>query len=186
MPTSQVETDAKDKMNGSIHALEHDFTTLRTGRASTGLLDGVVVTNYGTPSPINQVATVSVPDARTITIQPWDRNMLAPIEKAILAANLGMTPNNDGRLIRLNIPQLTEERRKELVKKAHAMAEKCRVAVRNVRRHCNEELKRMEKNKEISENEREISQEKIQKVTDNFIEDIDKRLAAKEKEILEV
>jgi ribosome recycling factor len=173
-------------MAGAIEAMEHDFITLRTGRASAALLEGVVVQAYGTPSPINQIATISIPDARSIMIQPWDRNMVAPIEKAILAANLGVTPNNDGRVIRMAIPQLTEDRRKDLVKKAHQMAEKCRVAVRNVRRHCNEELKRMEKAKEISENELGISEEKIQKITDGKIEEIDKRLVVKEKEIMEV
>lgn len=173
-------------MAGAIEALEHEFVTLRTGRATTGLLDGVAVAAYGTPSPINQIATIAVPDARTLTIQPWDRNMLAPIEKAILAANIGFTPSNDGRVIRINVPPLTEERRKEMVKKAHAMAEKSRVAVRNVRRHCNDELKRMEKAKEISENELGISEEKIQKITDGYIEEIDKRVQAKEKEIMEV
>ena len=186
MPTSTIEKEARDKMLGAIRAMEEDFITLRTGRAATALLDSVVVQAYGAPSPINAIATVAVPDARTITIQPWDRNMVAPIEKAIMAANLGFTPNNDGRMIRINVPQLTEERRKELVKKAHAMAEKCRVAVRNVRRHCNEELKRMEKAKEISENEIGIAQDKIQKITDEKIVEIDKHLAAKEKEVMEV
>ncbi len=186
MPTSTVEKEARDKMAGAIRALDEEFVTLRTGRASAGLLDAVVVQAYGAPSPINAIATISIPDARTITIQPWDRNMVAPIEKAIMAANLGFTPNNDGRMIRINVPQLTEERRKELVKKAHGMAEKCRVAVRNVRRHCNEELKRMEKAKEISENENAIAQEKIQKITDEKIAEIDKHMAAKEKEVMEV
>ena len=186
MPTSTVEKEAKDKMAGAIEAMEHDFVTLRTGRASAGLLEGVLVQSYGTPMPINQVATISIPDARSIMIQPWDRNMIAPIEKAILQANLGVTPNNDGRVVRITIPQPTEERRKDLVKKAHQMAEKCRVAVRNVRRHCNEELKRMEKAKEISENEQGVAEDKIQKITNQYIEEVDRHLAVKEKEIMEV
>ena len=167
-------------------ALEHEFATLRTGRATPALFDGVEVDAYGSKSPIKQIASISIPDAKTVIIQPWDKNVMAAIEKAIMAANLGFTPNNDGKVIRINIPQLTEERRKELVKMAHHMAEQSRVAVRNVRRHINDELKKAEKNSEISEDDLHRMIDVVQKMTDEHIEEIGKHLAAKEKEIMEV
>ncbi len=182
----KIDKQTKEKMGGAVEAMIRDFDTLRTGRASTALLDGVTVDAYGAPTPINQVASISIPDARTVMIQPWDKSIIAGIEKAILAANLGFTPNNDGQVIRINIPALTEERRKELVKHAHQMAEKGRVAVRNVRRHSNDELKKSQKNGDISENERDLHMEKVQKLTDGQIKEIDDLMKAKEKEILEI
>jgi len=177
---------AEEKMKKAVEATERELHSLRTGRASTALVENIAVPAYGTESPLKQVATITTPDARTIQIQPWDRNILAAIEKAILAANLGLTPNNDGRVIRLNIPPLTEERRKELVKMARKIAEDGRVAIRNIRRHINDEIKATEKRHEISEDDRQRALNEVQKYTDKYIEQIDKILEAKEKEIMEV
>jgi len=182
----EIHRQTIEKMKRAVEALEHELQTLRTGRASTSLVENVVVSAYGADTPLKGLATITTPDARTIQIQPWDRNLMGAIEKAILAANLGLTPNNDGRVIRLNIPVPTEERRKELVKVAHKMAEDGRVAIRNVRRHSNEEIKATEKRHEISEDDREKAVKDIQKLTDDYIAEIDKHLAAKEKEIMEV
>lgn len=182
----EIEDQASAKMHGAVEALDHEFATLRTGRASATLLDTVEVDAYGTPMAVKQVASISVPDGRSLVIQPWDKNMIGPIEKAILKANLGFTPNNDGKVVRINIPALTEERRKELVKLAHKMAENARVAVRNVRRHSNDELKKAEKDHKISEDELAERTESVQKLTDKTIGEIDKHLAAKEKDILTV
>jgi len=182
----EILKETQEKMKKAVEATDRELKSLRTGRASTSLVESVVVEAYGTNTPLKGLATISTPDPRTIQIQPWDRNLLGAIEKAILAANLGLTPNNDGRVIRLNIPALTEERRKELVKVAHKMAEEGRVAVRNVRRSANEEIKATEKRHEISEDEREKTIQDVQKLTDERIAEIDKHLAAKEKEILEV
>ena len=175
-----------DKMHKAIEVVEHELNTLRTGRASVHMLDGVKVSIYGTESPINQLATVSTPDASTIQIQPWDKNGLGAIEKAILQANIGITPNNDGKLIRLSVPQLTEQTRKDMVKQAHKIAEEGRVAVRNVRRHTIDEIKKMEKDHAISEDDSRRRQEQVQKKTDDFIKKTDELLAAKEKEIMTV
>jgi len=183
---SEIEKQAKEKMDKAIEAMEHEFASLRTGRASAALLEGVAVEAYGAVTPIKQLATISTPDAKSLVIQPWDKNLMAAIERAILAANLGFTPQNDGKVIRINIPPLTEERRKELVKMAHKMAEKGRVAVRNVRRHSNEEARKAAHDHHMSENERDIVMEKVQELTDEHIERIDQLLAAKEEEILEV
>jgi len=182
----EIIRQSQEKMKKAVEATDRDLKSLRTGRASTALVENVTAEAYGTATPLKGLATISIPDARTIQIQPWDRNLLGAIEKAILAANIGLTPNNDGRVIRLNIPPLTEERRKELVKVAHKMAEEGRVAVRNIRRHTNEEIKATEKRHEISEDDRKKTQETVQKQTDEFIAEIDKHLAAKEKEIMEV
>ncbi len=182
----EIHRQAQEKMKKAIEALEREFKTLRTSRASVGLVDHLVVSAYGTDTPLKGVATITTPDARTIQIQPWDRNLIGAVEKAILAANLGITPNNDGRVIRLTMPILTEERRKELVKVAHKMAEDARVAIRNIRRHANEEIKATEKRHEISEDDRELAVKDIQKLTDDFIKQVDGVLAAKEKEIMEV
>ncbi len=182
----KVYKDCDDKMNKAVEAMEHEFSTLRTGRASLGILEGITVDAYGQKMHLNQVATLSTPDAHTIMIQPWDRNMISPIEKAILAANIGITPNSDGRVIRLNVPPLTEERRKELVKIAHKMAEEGRVAVRNIRRHANEQIKQLEKDKAISEDASHEGISEIQKLTDKHIEEIGTRLKRKEEEILEI
>ena len=178
------ETD--EKMTKALKALEGEFNTLRTGRASLAVLDGIMVDAYGTPTPIKQVATMSTPDARLIAIQPWDKSLIGNIEKAILAANIGLTPINDGKLIRINIPQLTEERRKELVKVAKHMAEEAKVAVRNVRRHINDSIKEAEKKHEISEDNRERALKKVQEVTDKYTDKIDEALKIKEEEIMEV
>ena len=186
MPLKELHRQMQERMKKAVEALEKELKTLRTGRASTGLVESVTVRAYESDTPLKALATLSTPDARTIQIQPWDRNLLGAIEKAILAANLGLTPNNDGRLIRINIPVLTEERRKELVRVAHKMAEDSRVAVRNVRRHANEEIRALEKKHDISEDDRDAATAEVQKYTDETIAEIDKHLAAKEKEIMEV
>lgn len=174
------------EMNDCIANLENEFASIRTGRAAPGLVDGVMVEAYGTKSPIKQVASISIPDARTILIQPWDKNALPAIEKGILAANLGVTPSNDGRVIRINIPPLTEERRKEYVKKAKNMAEEARIAVRQVRRKHKDEVKALEKKHEISEDEMYADIDKIQEMTDEHVKRIDELLENKEEEIMEV
>ena len=169
----EIKKKTEDRMKGSLEALKHEFSTVRTGRASMSLVDDVMVDYYGTPTPLNQVATLSVPDSRTITIQPWETKMLGPIEKAILKSDIGVTPTNDGKIIRLVIPPLTEDRRKELVKKCKKMAEDAKVAVRNIRRDANDALKKVEKDKAITEDELKKSEEETQKMTDEFIKRID-------------
>ncbi|QJB58108.1 ribosome recycling factor [Pseudodesulfovibrio sp. zrk46] len=178
--------DGKQRMNGAIAALNKEFDKLRTGRASTALVDNIVVDYYGTPTPVSQLASVSVPDPKTLTIQPWDKGAFAAVEKAILASDLGLTPNNDGSVIRITIPALTEERRKELVKVAKKYTEDCKIAIRNVRRDLNDQLKSMEKEKEISEDERKKGEGDVQKLTDDFVKQADTAAAAKEKEILAI
>lgn len=173
-------------MNKVLTNLKSEFATIRTGRASTALLDKILVDYYGTPTPVNQVATISVPEPKMILIQPWETNMLQVIEKAILKSDLGLTPNNDGKVIRLILPDLTAERRKELVKYAKKKAEEAKVSIRNIRREYNDMLKKMEKNKEISEDDSKRSQEEIQKITDKYIDKADEILENKEKEIMEV
>ncbi len=175
-----------DKMNGSLEFLKKEFGSIRTGRASLSLLDQVKVNYYGTLTPLNQVATLAVPESRLITIQPWESNLISEIEKAILSSGLGLNPTNDGKIIRLPIPPLTEERRKELVKLAKKMAEETKVTIRNIRREGNEELKRLEGDKKISEDEHRKAQDEIQKLTDQFISKVDEILKKKEAEILEV
>ena len=182
----EVEKSAREKMEQPIEFLLKELSTIRTGRASPALLDGVQVDYFNTPTPINQVASVSVPESRLIVLQPWDPTVLAEIEKAILRANLGLTPTNDGKVIRISIPALTEERRKDLVKVAKKMAEDGRVALRNVRREVNEEVKGLEKKKEISEDDMRRSQADIQKITDSYIEKVAAIIEKKEKEILEI
>lgn len=184
IPELKKKTD--ERMKAVMEAMKHEFSTIRTGRASLSLLDDVRVDYYGTPSTINQVATLSLPDARTIAIQPWEQKMLGPIEKAVQKSDLGINPVNDGKLIRLVIPSLTEERRRELVKKAKKMAEESKVGVRNIRRESNEHLKKAEKDKKITEDELLKSEQEVQKMTDEFIKRIDEALAHKEKEIMEV
>lgn len=176
----------EDKMKKSVQALESDFNTLRTGRASAGLFDKIRVSYYGQETPLDQVASISVPEARLVVIQPWDKSLLGEIEKAIHKSELSLTPSNDGRIIRINIPPLTEERRKELVKMAKQHAEQSKVALRNVRRDANDELKKLEKAKEISEDELQQDITKIQELTDAYVKKIDEILAVKEQEILEV
>lgn len=181
-----VKADSEERMQKSIKNLEHDFTMLRTGRATPALFDNIKVDYYGSQTPLNQTANISVPEARLVVIQPWDKSTLSLIEKAILASDLGLNPSNDGKVIRINIPPLTEERRKELAKIAKGNAENTRVAVRNVRRDANEELKKIQKSGEITEDDLKKGETDIQKLTDTYIGKIDALLAAKEKEIMEV
>jgi ribosome recycling factor len=170
----------------SIKSLKEHLGKVRTGRANVSLLDGVMVDYYGTPTPLKQVANLSTPDARTVNVQAWESSILAAIEKAIIGANLGLTPMNDGKLIRVPVPALTEERRKDLVKQCKKMGEETKVAVRNNRRDANETLKKQEKDKAISEDENKRAQEEVQKKTDLSIAEVDKILAEKEKEILTI
>ena len=176
--------EAEGRMQSGIEALTREFGGLRTGRASTGLLEGIRVDYHGTPSPINQVASVSVPDPRTLVIQPWEPGLLAIIEKAIMKSDLGLTPVNDGRVIRLVIPPLTEERRKQLAKASGKLAEEARVAVRNIRQEANKRIKALEREKKISEDESRRGLEQVQKLTDRFIQQVDELLKKKEQEIL--
>jgi ribosome recycling factor len=176
--------DLERRMHGAVEALKHDLGGLRTGRANVALLDPIHVEVYGSNMPLNQVATVSAPEPRLLSVQVWDKSNVTPVEKAIRNAGLGINPIVDGNNIRLPIPDMTEERRKELVKLAHSYAEKAKIAARNVRRDGNDDLKTDEKKKEISEDDRKRAESDVQKLTDATIADIDAALAAKEKEIL--
>ena len=178
--------DAKRRMQGAVAALGAEFASVRTGRASTGLLDRIVVDAYGTKTPLNQVATISAPEPRLLTVAPFDRSIMSNVEKALMESDLGLTPNNDGQIIRLPIPQLTEERRKEMVRLVHKMAEEARIAVRNVRRDVLNELKRAEKDGEFSRDELKRGEDSVQKLTDAEVKAIDDLMARKEAEILEV
>jgi len=173
-------------MHQTIEHLQHDLTGIRTGKANPALLDSIKVDYFGQQVPLKQVASIAVPDARLITIQPWDKSVIVEIEKAILGSELGLNPQNDGAIIRLPIPQLTEERRKDLVKVVKRMAEDTKVSLRNVRRSANEEIKKLEKSHDISEDEMHTNQEEIQKLTDKFVKTVDDVVDAKEKEILEI
>jgi ribosome recycling factor len=175
-----------ERMQASIEALKKKFASVRTGRASLSLLDGLTVDYYGTVTPLQQLASLSVPDSRQIVIQPWEQKIIPEIEKAIMKSDLGLTPMNDGKLIRINIPALTEERRKQLVKVVKKEAEDAKVAVRNVRREINEDLKKLEKEKHVSEDEIKKEHDEVQKITDSFIKKVDELLEHKEKEIMEV
>ena len=186
MEIKELLQQAEDRMNKSIEALKHEFASIRTGRASVALLDKVMVDYYGSPTPINQVANISVPEPRMIVIAPWDKTMIGAIEKAILQSDLGLNPGNDGAQIRLTIPQLTEERRREIVKVVHKKAEDAKVAVRNIRRDVNEALKKEEKAKTITEDDAKDGLDQIQKLTDAKIKQIDELKAVKEKDVLEV
>lgn len=181
-------TAAENKMKGVIEATKHEFSAVRTGRANPALLERVVVDYYGTPTPLTQMAGISAPDARMLLVQPWDKSQLGNIERAILKADLGLNPTNDGTVIRLAIPALTEERRKELVKVIHKEAEEKRVAVRNVRRDANEQLKKLEKDKDsgLSEDDIKKALDDTQKLTNKYIIEIDHLVEIKEKEIMEV
>ncbi len=176
---------AEDHMKKAINHLEAELVKIRAGKANPQMLDGIVVDYYGSPMPINQVANISVLDARTLSIQPWEKNMLQPIERAIIAANIGITPQNDGALIRLFLPPLTEERRKELVKKCQGEGEHSKVAIRNIRRDAIEHIKKLQKNG-LSEDIAKDGEAHVQQVTDKFIAAVDKHLALKEKEIMAV
>ncbi|MBN1534140.1 MAG: ribosome recycling factor [Spirochaetes bacterium] len=178
--------DLDERMKKSLKALEKDFAAIRTGRANPAMFDGVSVEVYGSKMPINQVATISCPEPRLVVIQPWDKSNLGEIERAILKSELSLNPSNDGNLIRVQIPDLTEERRKEYVKLARQKAEECRVAVRNIRRDGNDMVKELEKEKEISEDDAKNGQGRIQKLTDKFIEEIQKHTDNKEKEIMNI
>lgn len=176
--------DLERRMKGAVEALRHDLSGLRTGRANTALLDPITVTVYGANMPLNQVATVSAPEPRLLSVQVWDKQNIGPVEKAIRSAGLGLNPINDGNNIRLPIPDLTEDRRKELAKLAHQYAEKARIAIRNVRRDGMDALKADENKKEISEDDRKRSETEVQKLTDDMIKAADEVAASKEKEIL--
>lgn len=178
--------EVKTKMEKSLEALRKELNRVRTGRASLTLLEGVRVNYYGVPTPISQVASLSIPESRTIAIQPWDAKMVPEIEKAIQKSDLGLTPVSDGKIVRINIPPLSEERRKELVKVIKRMEEDCKVAMRNIRRDANEQLKAAKKEKSISEDEQFKYQEEVQKIMDKSIEKAEEIVRAKEKEILEV
>ncbi len=173
-------------MEKAVTDLQHDLAAIRTGRASLGLLDHIRVDYYGTPTPLNQVANLHVPEPSLITIQPWDVSQIGPIEKSIRTSDLGLNPANDGKIIRLPIPPLTEERRKELVKKLHGAAEHHRVAVRNIRRDGNEAVKKLLKDKKVTEDEEKKAHDEIQKLTDSYMAKIDQLAKTKEKEILEI
>ena len=176
---------ARQQMDKSIEVLQKDFSKVRTGRASVTLLDGVRVDYYGTPTPLNQLATLAIPEARQITIQPWDQSILKELEKAIQKADLGFTPNNDGKILRVNIPPLSEDRRKDLAKQVKKMAEAAKVAIRNHRRDINDELKTIKNDKKITEDAFFKAQDEVQKVTDEYIKKCDDLSSQKEKEILE-
>jgi ribosome recycling factor len=179
-------SDVEDRMSKSCRATEQEFSQIRAGRASTALLDSIRVDYYGTPTPLNQVASLAVPEPRLITVSPWEKNMLPVVEKAILAANIGLTPGNDGSVIRIPIPQLNEERRKELSKRVKQLAEEGRVAIRNVRRGGIEQAKQAQKDQEITEDDLKRVSDQIQKLTDRFVADVDAALEKKIAEIMEV
>jgi len=178
--------DAKQRMHGSVESVRRDLSGMRTGRASVAMLDGIRVDYYGTPTPLNQVGNLSIPEPTMISIQPWEASLLPAIEKAIRTSDLDLNPQNDGKIIRIPLPSLTEERRKTLVKHAHKIAEEGRVAVRNVRRDANDHLKKLLKNHEVSEDDEKLATAEVQKLTDAHIEQINEVLKKKEGEILEV
>lgn len=184
--TKDVIKSAEDRLNKTLDGLKKEYGTLRAGRAAPSLLDKVTVDYYGTATPVNQIANVTVPEPRMIMIKPYDRNSLKDIERAIQKSDLGLTPNSDGTTIRLAIPQPTQERRKELVKVVGKKAEEAKVAMRNIRRDANESIKKLEKGKEITEDDRKDAQDEMQKLLDKFIKLVDSTKAAKEKEVMEV
>jgi len=181
-----VETNVKTRMDKALSDLQHEMASIRTGRASLGLLDHIRVDYYGTPTPLNQVANLHVPEPSLITVTPWDTSQIGPIEKSIRTSDLGLNPSNDGKMIRLPIPPLTEERRKDLVKKLHGVAEHHRVSVRNIRRDGNESIKKLLKDKKITEDEEKRALDETQKLTDSYMGKIDSAVKTKEKEILEI
>ena len=182
----EIETSARQRMDKALEDLQHAMATIRTGRASVHLLDNVRVDYYGTPTPVNQVANLHVPEPGMITITPWDTSQIGPIEKALRNAELGVNPSNDGKMIRIPIPPLTEERRKELVKKLHGVAEEHRVAIRNIRRDSNDHVKKLSKDKKINEDDDRRAHDEMQKLTDSYMQKLDHAAKAKEKEILEI
>ncbi len=184
--SSEVFDIVKQKMGKAVDILKNDLNTIRAGRAVPSLLDKVTVDYYGTPTPLNQLANISAPEPRLLVVQPWDKNVMGDVEKAILKSDVGLTPNNDGNVIRLPVPQLTEERRKELVRVVRKKAEESKVAVRNIRREANDQLKSLEKDGELTKDDLKRSQDEVQNLTDEYIEKIDQVLELKEKEIMEV
>ncbi len=180
-----VYNDLRDRMNKAVETLESEYKRLRTGRASISLVDGIKVDYYGSATPLSQLATLTIPDSRTIMIQPWDTTVVGEIEKAILKSELGLTPMNDGKAIRISIPPLTAERRKDLVKVVKKKAEESKVALRNIRRDVNEKIKDLKKDRKVSEDEQFRAQDEIQKMTDDYVKKIDVVYGSKEKEILE-
>jgi ribosome recycling factor len=186
MATKKVFQETEEKMKKAMESLKKELGNIRTGRATPAMLERVSVDYYGTPTPVNQVANVSIPEPRMLVIQPWEKNMLSVLEKAILKSDLGITPNNDGSVIRLSVPQLTQQRRTELVKMTKKSAEEAKVAVRNLRRDANESLKKLEKDKTISEDDNKRAQEEMQKLTDKYVKEVDRISEVKEKEIMEV
>ena len=183
---NEIYSEAEERMQKTIETLKKEYASVRAGRANPAILDKIKVNYYGSPTPINQMANISVPEPRLLMIQPWDKGSMGDIEKAILKSDLGLNPNNDGSVIRISIPQLTEERRKELVKMIKKKAEDFRVEVRNTRRDANDQIKMFEKDSEISEDDARKGTEKIQELTDSYIEKINKLLENKEAEIMEV
>jgi ribosome recycling factor len=184
--TKDVEANTRTRMEKALSDLQHEMASIRTGRASLGILDHIRVDYYGTPTPLNQVANLHVPEPSLITIQPWDVSQVGPIERAIRVSDLGLNPSNDGKVIRLPIPPLNEERRKELVKRLHGVAEHHRVSVRNIRRDSNEAVKKLLKDKKVTEDDEKKAYDEIQKVTDGYMQKIDQASKTKEKEILEI
>lgn len=183
---NEIKKDAQTRMAKSIEALRHDLTKLRTGRATTALVDHLKVNYYGSDMPLTQVASVTVTDARSLTISPWEKQMVSAVEKAILASDLGLTPNTAGTVIRINIPALTEERRRDLSKHVHGEGENSKIAIRNIRRDANQQVKDLLKEKEITEDEERQTQDEIQKLTDKAIKDVDEVVKAKEQELMSV
>ena len=183
---AELQASHESKMKKAISILQSDYASIRAGRATPALLDRIMVEYYGTPTPINQVANVSVPEPRSIIIQPWEKNLIKDIEKAILKSDLGINPNSDGIVIRLIIPQLTEQRRQEIVKMVKKKGEECKVIIRNIRRDANELIKKEEKDKSISEDDAKKAQEVMQKATDKYIKEVDLVCQQKEKEVMEV
>lgn len=183
---SDIQKDAQARMAKSVEALRHDLTKVRTGRASTALVDHLKVNYYGTDMPLTQVASIAVTDARSLTITPWEKQMVGPVEKAILASDLGLNPNTAGTVIRINLPALTEERRRELSKHVHGEGEAAKVAIRNIRRDANQQVKELLKDKQVTEDESSRSEAEIQKLTDKAIRDVDEVVKAKEQELMAV
>ncbi|MBI1173899.1 MAG: ribosome recycling factor [Sideroxydans sp.] len=183
---ADIKKNAEQKMTRSLETLKTDFGKVRTGRAHTGILDHVTVDYYGNPTPIGQVANLTLVDARTISVQPWEKNMVGPVEKAIRDADLGLNPATNGEMIRVPMPMLTEERRRDLIKVVKGEAENAKIAVRNVRRDANEQLKKLLKEKEISEDDERRAQDDIQKLTDRFVAEVDKALQTKEADLMAV
>ncbi|UCF86700.1 MAG: ribosome recycling factor [Nitrospiraceae bacterium] len=183
---AEVRKNIHDRMEKSLEALKKDLAAIRTGRASLSIFDGITIDYYGTPTMINQVATMAIPESRLITIQPWEPKMISEIEKAIQKSDLGLNPSNDGKIIRIAIPPLTEERRKQIIKHVHKRVEEAKVSIRNIRREGNDEVKKLEKDEHLSEDDTKRSLDEIQKLTDSYIKRADEIMEHKEKELMEV